>query len=129
MVWASGLSLAAVVIVIIAGFGGVRHALMANGVLVIGMAWAFAWATASVGHLNILSVTFTVTMIGVGIDYGTYYVGRYLEMRPPRNRVCEEALLETSACGRPRHPHRRDHDGGGLLLRGADELRGCGELG
>ena len=96
MVWASGLSLAAVVVVIIAGFGGVRHALMANGVLVIGMAWAFAWATGSVGHLNILSVTFTVTMIGVGIDYGTYYIGRYLEMRR-RGLACEAALLETSA--------------------------------
>jgi hypothetical protein len=95
MVWASGLSMAAVIIVIIAGFGGVRHALMANGVLVIGMAWAFAWATATVGHLNILSVTFTVTMIGVGIDYGTYYVGRYLESRR-RGLSCEAALLETS---------------------------------
>jgi hopanoid biosynthesis associated RND transporter like protein HpnN len=96
MVWASGLSLTAVALVIIAGFGGVRHALMANGVLVIGMAWAFAWATASVGHLNILSVTFTVTMIGVGIDYGTYYIGRYLEARR-RGVDCEAALLETSA--------------------------------
>ena len=100
MVWASGLSLAAVVLVIIAGFGGVRHALMANGVLVIGMAWAFAWATASVGHLNILSVTFTVTMIGVGIDYGTYYIGRYLEARR-RGVDCEAALLETSAAVGP----------------------------
>jgi hopanoid biosynthesis associated RND transporter like protein HpnN len=95
MIWASGLSLAAVALVIIAGFGGVRHALLANGVLVIGMAWAFAWAAASVGHLNILSVTFAVTMIGVGIDYGTYYVGRYLECRR-RGRDCREALLETS---------------------------------
>ncbi|MFM8634944.1 MAG: MMPL family transporter [Planctomycetia bacterium] len=96
MVWASGLSLAAVALVIIAGFGGVRHALMANAVLVIAMAWAFAWATASVGHLNILSVTFTVTMIGVGIDYGTYYVARYLQGRR-RGLDCEAALLETSA--------------------------------
>ncbi len=95
MVWASVLSMAAVVVVIIAGFGGVRHALMANGVLAIGMAWAFAWATASVGHLNILSVTFTVTMIGVGIDYGTYYIGRYLEQRR-RGMGWSEALLETS---------------------------------
>jgi hopanoid biosynthesis associated RND transporter like protein HpnN len=96
MMWASGLSLAAVIVVIIAGFGGVRHAFMANAVLVIGMAWAFAWATASVGHLNILSVTFTVTMIGVGIDYGTYYIGRYLEMRR-RGLSCEDALLDASA--------------------------------
>jgi len=96
MMWASGLSLAAVIVVIIAGFGGVRHAFMANAVLVVGMAWAFAWATASVGHLNILSVTFTVTMIGVGIDYGTYYIGRYLEMRR-RGLSCEDALLDASA--------------------------------
>ena len=100
MIWASGLSMAAVVIVIVAGFGGVRHALMANGVLAIGMAWAFAWATASVGHLNILSVTFTVTMIGVGIDYGTYYVGRYLEMRR-RGLDCAAALIETSGAVGP----------------------------
>jgi hopanoid biosynthesis associated RND transporter like protein HpnN len=95
MIWASGISLAAVALVIVTGFGGLRHALLANGVLMIGMAWAFAWATASVGHLNILSVTFAVTMIGVGIDYGTYYVGRYLEFRR-RGRDCEAALLETS---------------------------------
>ena len=100
MMWASGISLLAVIIVIVAGFGGVRHALMANGVLCIGMAWAFAWATASVGHLNILSVTFTVTMIGVGIDYGTYYVGRYLEMRR-RGMSCDDALLDASACVGP----------------------------
>jgi hopanoid biosynthesis associated RND transporter like protein HpnN len=100
MVWASVLSMVAVTIVIIAGFGGFRHALMANGVLAIGMAWAFGWATASVGHLNILSVTFTVTMIGVGIDYGTYYVGRYLEARR-RGRDCEDALLETSGAVGP----------------------------
>jgi hopanoid biosynthesis associated RND transporter like protein HpnN len=100
MIWASGLSLTAVIIVIIAGFGGVRHALMANGVLMIGMAWAFGWATASVGHLNILSVTFTVTMIGVGIDYGTYYVGRYLEARR-RGLDCAAALLETSGAVGP----------------------------
>ena len=100
MLWASCLSLVAVAVVIAAGFGGFRHALMANGVLVIGMAWAFAWATASVGHLNILSVTFTVTMIGVGIDYGTYYVGRYLEARR-RGLGCDAAILETSAAVGP----------------------------
>jgi hopanoid biosynthesis associated RND transporter like protein HpnN len=64
-------------------------------VLVIGMAWAFGWATVSVGHLNILSVTFTVTMIGVGIDYGTYYIGRYLELRRA-GHTCDVALLEAS---------------------------------
>ncbi|MBU6276094.1 MAG: MMPL family transporter [Planctomycetes bacterium] len=100
MLWASVLSMAAVIVVIVAGFGGVRHALLANGVLCIGMAWAFAWATAAVGHLNILSVTFTVTLIGVGIDYGTYYVARYLEARR-QGLGCEDALLETGAAVGP----------------------------
>ncbi len=100
MIYASVLSLGAVILVIVTGFGGVRHALMANGVLIIGMAWAFAWATASVGHLNILSVTFAVTMIGVGIDYGTYYIGRYLECRR-RGLGCDEALLATSGAVGP----------------------------
>ncbi len=100
MIYASVLSLGAVILIIVTGFGGVRHAVMANGVLIIGMAWAFAWATASVGHLNILSVTFTVTMIGVGIDYGTYYIGRYLEDRR-RGLACDEALLEASGAVGP----------------------------
>lgn len=100
MIYASALSLVAVIVIIVTGFGGLRHALMANGVLVIGMAWAFGWATASVGHLNILSVTFAVTMIGVGIDYGTYYIGRYLESRR-RGLACDEALLATSGAVGP----------------------------
>jgi hopanoid biosynthesis associated RND transporter like protein HpnN len=95
MIWASGVSLAAVAVVIAAGLGGLRHAFMANAVLGIGMAWAFGWATMSVGHLNILSVTFAVTMIGVGIDFGTFYVGRYLEKRR-RGLEVAAALLETS---------------------------------
>lgn len=81
MLWASIISLAGVMVVIVAGFGGIRHALLANLVLLLGMAWAFGYATISVGHLNILSVTFTATLIGVGIDYGTYYVARYLQYR------------------------------------------------
>lgn len=81
MLWASIVSLAGVMVVIVAGFGGVRHALLANLVLLLGMAWAFGYATIAVGHLNILSVTFTATLIGVGIDYGTYYVARYLQYR------------------------------------------------
>ncbi len=100
MIFASVLSLVAVIIIIVIGFGGLRHALMANGVLVIGMAWAFGWATVSVGHLNILSVTFAVTMIGVGIDYGTYYIGRYLECRR-HGMGCDDALLSTSGAVAP----------------------------
>jgi hopanoid biosynthesis associated RND transporter like protein HpnN len=95
MFWASVISMAAVALLVVAGFGGIRHALLANLVLLIGMAWSFGYVTVTVGHLNILSVSFTVTLIGIGIDYGIYYVSRYLELsgtsRDPR-----ETLLKTT---------------------------------
>ena len=108
MFWSSLISLIGVGLLFIAGFGGVRHALLANLILLVGMAWAFGYVTLAVGHLNILSVTFTVTMIGIGIDYGVYYVARYLQLRK-ETESCEAALLETSRAARPGHRDRRDH--------------------
>ena len=95
MFWASLLSMVGVGLLFVAGFGGARHALLANLILLVGMAWAFGFVTLTVGHLNILSVSFTITMIGIGIDYGVYYVARYLQLRG-ENRNCEDALLETA---------------------------------
>ncbi len=100
MLWASLVSLVGVGLLFVAGFGGVRHALLASLVLVVGMAWAFGYVTLAVGHLNILSVSFTVTLIGIGIDFGVYYVARYLQLRGER-RSCEEALLETARIAGP----------------------------
>jgi uncharacterized protein len=50
--------------------------------------------------LNILSITFTATLIGVGIDYGTYYVSRYLQLRR-EGQACHEALLATTRIAGP----------------------------
>ena len=52
--------------------------------LLVGLAYTLAFAALTVGHLNILSVSFTVTLIGVGIDYGVYYAARYLQLRDTR---------------------------------------------
>lgn len=95
MGWASLLSFVGVVLLFIAGFGGVRHAMLANAVLIVGMAWTFGYATAAVGHLNILSVAFAVTLIGIGIDYGVHYVARYLQLRETIHST-EQALLQTA---------------------------------
>ncbi|HEX4148582.1 MAG TPA: MMPL family transporter, partial [Pirellulales bacterium] len=94
MFWASVISFVGVALLFVAGFGGVRHALLANLVLLLGMAWSFGYVTLVVGHLNILSVSFTATLIGIGIDYGVHYVARYLEVRST-TRDPKRALLET----------------------------------
>lgn len=96
MLAASLVSMAGVALLFVAGFGGVRHALLANLVLLIGMAWSFGYVTLSVGHLNILSVSFTVTLIGIGIDYGVHYVARYLQLRGQRLSP-QEALVRTAS--------------------------------
>jgi uncharacterized protein len=95
MFWASLVSMIGVGLLFVAGFGGARHAILANLILLVGMALAFGYTTLVVGHLNILSVTFTVTLIGIGIDYGVYYVARYLQLRG-ENKDCETSLLETA---------------------------------
>ncbi|MEX2112580.1 MAG: MMPL family transporter [Pirellulales bacterium] len=95
MFWASLVSMVGVSLLFVAGFGGIRHALLANLILLVGMAWAFGYVTLTVGHLNILSVSFTVTLIGIGIDFGVYYVARYLQLRGEQ-KECREALLETA---------------------------------
>ncbi|MHB1037882.1 MAG: MMPL family transporter [Pirellulales bacterium] len=100
MLWAGVISLIGVALLFVAGFGGLRHALLANLVLLIGMAWAFGYVTLAVGHLNILSITFTSTLIGIGIDYGVYYVAAYLQRRS-EVRSPQEALLRTTAAVGP----------------------------
>lgn len=95
MMEASLLSLVGVVCLFIAGFGGVRHPLMTVGALLLAMAWSFGYITLAVGHLNILSISFGVILIGLGIDFGVHYVARYLQLRATMRRS-DEALVQTS---------------------------------
>src|SRR5205814_1347380 len=48
-------------------------------------------ATATVGHLNILTVTFVPILIGLAIDYGVHLISRYEEEL--RHGKSEEAAL------------------------------------
>jgi hypothetical protein len=34
-----------------------------------------------IGHLNILSISFGVILIGLGVDFGVHYVARYMQLR------------------------------------------------
>lgn len=128
MMWASVLSLFGVAVIFIAGFGGLRHAVIANVILLIGMAWSFGYVTLSVGHLNILSVTFTVTLIGIGIDYGVYYVARYLQFRG-ENKSCEDALLATSRGAGPAISTGAVTTAVAFLSAAFTSFRGVSELG
>lgn len=48
-------------------------------VLTLSLCWAIGVATAVVGHLSLFSVMFISIVIGIGIDYGIYFLFRYEE--------------------------------------------------
>lgn len=95
MTEASIVSLIGVSILFCAGFGGLRHPLLAVGTLIVGLACAVGFITLGVGHLNILSVSFGVILIGLGIDFGIHYVARYLKSRG-EGATTAEALVGTA---------------------------------
>ncbi|MCA9205052.1 MAG: MMPL family transporter, partial [Planctomycetales bacterium] len=95
MMRASVLSLFGVAALFMAGFGGWRYPALCVLTLLVGMAWSFAYVTLAVGHLNILSVSFGVILIGLGIDFGIHFVAGYLQRRPDATDS-RDALIDTA---------------------------------
>ena len=128
MFWSSLISMIGVALLFIAGFGGMRHALLANVILLVGMAWAFGWATLAVGHLNILSVTFTVTL-----DRHRHRLRRVLR-RPLPATARRIARLRTGADGNLAGPGRPSRPGPlttavAFFTAGLTSFTGVAELG
>lgn len=91
---ASWLAIAGVSLLFLIVYRSIAYPLLTVVTLLVGTAWAFGWLTLTVGHLNILSTTFAVMLIGMG-DYGVLWVMRYEEAR--RNGLdVRESLLHTT---------------------------------
>lgn len=91
---ASYLAIAGVSLLFLAVYRSVAYPLLTVVTLLVGTAWAFGWLTVTVGHLNILSATFAVMLIGMG-DYGVLWVMRYEHARRQGMDV-RAALLHTT---------------------------------
>ncbi len=78
-----------------ASYGGLRHTGVVLAVLMLGMAWAFGYLTLAVGHLNILSVSFTAIVVGGGIDFSIHYVAHYLDEQS-KGATIESSLIRTA---------------------------------
>jgi hopanoid biosynthesis associated RND transporter like protein HpnN len=94
-----------------AGIGGLATLLLVCGVLYLalrswrllaisvttlfaGLAYTAAFAAATVGHLNLLSITFVVLNVGLGSDYVIHVLLRYREL-VAEGHTAESALLKT----------------------------------
>ncbi|HLJ94988.1 MAG TPA: MMPL family transporter, partial [Gemmataceae bacterium] len=91
---ASWLAIAGVTLLFFLVYRGIWYPLLTVTTLLVGTAWAMGWLTLTVGHLNILSATFAVMLIGMG-DYGVLWVMRYEQARRGGADV-RAALLHTT---------------------------------
>ena len=79
--WTGLLSFAGVAVLIWFAFHSNRLVTAALITLVIGLVWTTAFAAAAIGHLNLISICFTVLFIGLGVDFAIHLGMNYLERR------------------------------------------------
>src|SRR5882724_9463058 len=88
---ASIVSLIVCAVIFIYGYQETGRPLKATFCLIIGLGYTLAFTTFTVGHLNILTITFLPILIGLAIDFGVHLITRYEEeLRLGRSE--EEAL-------------------------------------
>ncbi|MEI9865162.1 MAG: MMPL family transporter [Limisphaerales bacterium] len=80
-------------LIFIYGYSETGRPVKATLCLVVGLAYTLAFATLTVGHLNILTITFVPILIGLAIDFGVHLVTRY-EEELRRGKTKEEALTK-----------------------------------
>ena len=67
-------------IVLFLGLGSPRLVFTSLVTLIMGLIWTASFATAAVGHLNLISVAFAVLYIGLSVDYAIHFCLRYKEL-------------------------------------------------
>lgn len=95
---ASVISLVIVLIVFVYGYHETGRPLKATLCLLVGLAYTMAFTTATVGHLNILTITFFPILIGLAIDFGVHLITRYeeeLRHGRPERLALEKAMVNT----------------------------------
>jgi hopanoid biosynthesis associated RND transporter like protein HpnN len=90
------LAFALILLVMTLAFVRVGKPLLMLGVLAVTLAWSMGVVTLTVGHLTLFSVMFISIVVGIGIDYGIYYLFRY-EEEIFLGRSLREALELTAA--------------------------------
>ncbi|MFT7461613.1 MAG: hopanoid biosynthesis associated RND transporter like protein HpnN [Planctomycetota bacterium] len=68
-------------IIMLVGLGSIRLVIVTLITLVFGLILTAAFATLTVGSLNLISVAFAVLYIGLGVDFAIHYCLRYRELR------------------------------------------------
>jgi hopanoid biosynthesis associated RND transporter like protein HpnN len=91
------ISIVGVTLLFVTAFRALRHPAYVVLTLILSACWSIGWVALTVGHLTVLSVSFIVTLIGLGVDFGILWLSRYEAARcvglPPI-----DANLEAARC-------------------------------
>ena len=90
---ASIVSLVLCALIFIYGYNETGRPVKATICLVIGLGYTLAFTTLTVGHLNILTITFVPMLIGLAIDFGVHLITRY-EEELRHGKTAEAALTK-----------------------------------
>lgn len=90
---ASIVSLMVCALIFIYGYQETGRPVKATLCLIVGLGYTMAFATYTIGHLNILTITFVPILIGLAIDYGVHLISRY-EEELRRGRTEYDALVK-----------------------------------
>jgi hopanoid biosynthesis associated RND transporter like protein HpnN len=85
------LAAAGVIFLSLWAFHRVRLAPLVLVSLAMGLSWTAALITLSIGYLSLITSSFAVILIGLGIDYGVHLVSQY-ELERAQDRLVEQAL-------------------------------------
>ncbi len=69
-----------IALVLVVAFGSIRLMGASLLTLFIGLIWTAAFATATVGHLNLISMAFGILFVGLGVDFCIHLGMRYAEL-------------------------------------------------
>lgn len=109
-------------------FRGLRHPVMAVFALFIGLGWSMAFITFFIGHLNILSISFAVILVGLGIDFGIHFTSCYIEKRQ-QGTDTREALIRGAEQVGPGIVTGALTTAAAFFMAGLTEFTGVAELG
>jgi hopanoid biosynthesis associated RND transporter like protein HpnN len=122
------LAFALILGLLLAAFLRVGKPLLMLLVLIVSLCWSLGAATLVIGHLSLFSVMFISIVIGIGIDYGIYFLFRY-EEELFLGRNLKEAIEITAARSGPGMLLGAVTAAGTFYVLGLTEFRGVQELG
>lgn len=94
------LALIAVTIVMLAGLRSVSLSLIALINLALGLVITAGFAAVAIGRVNLISVSFVVLYIGLGVNYAVHYLLRYREITQLEPAGRTAAIRSTISAGR-----------------------------